>query len=186
MARLQDAGAAVMPVKERLLEIAKPFDRAAQSGYSAAIADAARIIGDAFEQGHKLLAFSNGGSASDARHFCGEFVVQFEKKRLALPAVALCCDVAVMTACANDLGYSEIFARQIQALGNAGDVAFGISTSGKSANVLRGLEVAGELGLSTSFDRSRNALCIRLDDFSSRPQRRKYSGIAFSGVSRDL
>jgi D-sedoheptulose 7-phosphate isomerase len=149
MTRLQDPGAAVAPVKERLLEIAKLFEYAAQSTYPAAIEDAARIIGDAFAQGRKLLAFGNGGSASDAQHFCGEFVVQFQKKRRALPAIALSCDGAVMTACANDLGYVEIFARQIQALGSAGDVAFGISTSGESPNVLRGLDVARELALST-------------------------------------
>jgi D-sedoheptulose 7-phosphate isomerase len=125
------------------------FGRAAQSAYPAAIEEAARVIGDAFAGGRKLLAFGNGGSASDAQHFCAEFVVQFQTRRRALPAIALSCDGSVMTACANDLGYAEVFARQIQALGSAGDIAFGISTSGKSANVLRGLDAARDLGLFT-------------------------------------
>ncbi|HEX4770024.1 MAG TPA: SIS domain-containing protein [Bryobacteraceae bacterium] len=149
MTKLENTGAVVIPVKDRLLDIAKIFEHAAHSAYPAAIEEAARMIGDAFAGGRKLLAFGNGGSASDAQHFCGEFVVQFQKKRRALPAIALSSDGAVMTACANDLGYAEIFARQVQALGSAGDIAFGISTSGKSVNVLRGLDAARELGLST-------------------------------------
>lgn len=138
-----------IPVKQRLLDIAHTFQRAAESNYPAAIEEAARMVGNAFERGNKLLAFGNGGSASDAQHFCGEFVVKFQKIRRALPAIALSCDGAVMTACANDLGYAEVFARQIEALGAPGDVAFGISTSGTSPNVLRGLDFAKKAGLST-------------------------------------
>jgi D-sedoheptulose 7-phosphate isomerase len=103
----------------------------------------------AFRQGRKLLAFGNGGSASDAQHFCGELVVRFERERRALPAVARCCDAAVVSACGNDYCYEEIFARQVHALGQPGDVAVAISTSGKSQNIVRALKAAREKQLLT-------------------------------------
>jgi D-sedoheptulose 7-phosphate isomerase len=136
-------------VSECLLRVSKVFARAAESSFPAAIAEAARLLGNVFESGGKLLVFGNGGSASDAQHLCGELVVRFQKNRRALPAIALCCDAAVMTACANDFAYVDVFARQIEALGRPGDAALGISTSGTSPNVVRGLEMARSLGLQT-------------------------------------
>lgn len=125
------------------------FENASQSAFPEAVAEAARLLGDAYERGGKLLVFGNGGSAADAQHLCGELVVRFQKNRRALGAIALCCDAAVMTACANDFAYVEVFARQIEALGRSGDIALGISTSGSSPNVLKGLQTARSLGLQT-------------------------------------
>jgi len=107
-----------------------------------------RLVG-AFAAGHKLLAFGNGGSASDAQHLVAELVGRFERDRRGLPAVALNTDVSVMTAVSNDLGYADVFRRQVEALGRPGDVAFGITTSGRSPNVVAALREARERGLHT-------------------------------------
>ncbi|HSG06231.1 MAG TPA: D-sedoheptulose 7-phosphate isomerase, partial [Nitrospiria bacterium] len=104
---------------------------------------------EALKAGGKILFFGNGGSATDASHLAAELVNRFEKERQALPAIALTTDVSAITSIANDSGYDEVFARQIQALGRRGDAAVGISTSGKSANVIRGMEAAREAGLTT-------------------------------------
>jgi D-sedoheptulose 7-phosphate isomerase len=136
-------------IGERLLKIGDAFERAARSDYPNSIASAAKLLVECFEAGGKLLVFGNGGSASDAQHLCGELVVRFQKNRRALGAIALCCDAAVMTACSNDFAYTQVFARQIEALGRPGDVALGISTSGASPNVIHGLAAACRLGLRT-------------------------------------
>ena len=96
-----------------------------------------------------MLVFGNGGSAADAQHFAAELVGRYEKERQAWPAVALTTDTSALTAIGNDYGFDRVFARQIEALGKAGDVAIGISTSGKSPNVLRALEAANDRGLVT-------------------------------------
>jgi len=110
---------------------------------------AADLLLSAFERGGKLLAFGNGGSAADAQHLVTELVARYTRVRRALPAVTLTADASLMTAVANDFGYEQVFARQVAALGRPGDVAVGITTSGRSANVLRGLEAARAGGLST-------------------------------------
>jgi D-sedoheptulose 7-phosphate isomerase len=138
-----------LSVADRFFEIGKVFENAAKSSFPAAVAEAARLLGDSYERGGKLLVFGNGGSASDAQHLCGELVVRFQKNRRALGAIALCCDAAVMTACANDFAYVDVFARQVEALGRPGDIALGISTSGSSPNVVKGLQMARSLGVST-------------------------------------
>ncbi len=115
----------------------------------APIVEAATAIRTALGAGGKLLIFGNGGSAADAQHFATELVVRFERQRAAISALALSTDTSVLTAAANDFGFERIFARQIEALGRPGDVAFGISTSGTSANVLRGIEGAAAAGLQT-------------------------------------
>jgi D-sedoheptulose 7-phosphate isomerase len=97
--------------------------------------------------GGKLLFFGNGGSAADAQHLATEFVVRYKKNRAPMAALALTTDTSALTAIGNDLGFDELFARQIAALGRKGDVAIGISTSGQSPNVLKGLEQARALGL---------------------------------------
>ena len=114
-----------------------------------AIVEAATAIRRAMAAGGKLLIFGNGGSAADAQHFATELVVRFERRRAAFAALALSTDTSVLTAAANDFGYDRVFARQVEALGRPEDVAFGISTSGESANVLRGLEAATAGGLKT-------------------------------------
>ena len=100
-------------------------------------------------RGGKILLFGNGGSASDAQHIAAELVVRYQSNRLPIAALALTTDSATLTACANDLGYDTIFQRQIEALGRGGDVAFGISTSGRSRNVLLGLSQARTMGIRT-------------------------------------
>ena len=94
----------------------------------------------ALKTGNKILLAGNGGSAADAQHLAGEFACRFAYDRPGLPALALTSDSSVMTAIANDYEYDFIFARQIQGLGNAGDVFIGLSTSGRSPNVIRALE----------------------------------------------
>ncbi len=114
-----------------------------------AIVEAAAAIRAAMAAGGKLLIFGNGGSAADAQHFATELVVRFERRRAAFAALALSTDTSVLTAAANDFGYERVFARQVEALGRPGDVVLGISTSGESPNVLRGIEAASALGLRT-------------------------------------
>jgi phosphoheptose isomerase len=113
------------------------------------VIEAASAIRVALEAGGKLLTFGNGGSAADAQHMATELVGRFMRERKAVPAVALTADTSVLTSIANDYTYDRVFVRQIEALGVAGDVAFGISTSGASANVLRALETANHRGLRT-------------------------------------
>jgi D-sedoheptulose 7-phosphate isomerase len=93
------------------------------------------------------LFFGNGGSAADAQHLATELAVRFKTTRKAIAAIALGTDAAMLTAVGNDLGFEEIFARQIEALGRPGDVALAMTTSGKSANILRALRTARRLGL---------------------------------------
>ncbi len=103
----------------------------------------------ALAHGGKVIAFGNGGSAADAQHLAAELVGRFGRERRALAALALTADTSVVTALANDYAFDRVFARQIAALGRPGDVALGISTSGRSVNVLRGLEAARAAGLTT-------------------------------------
>jgi D-sedoheptulose 7-phosphate isomerase len=110
---------------------------------------AAVLVAGAALSGRTTFAFGNGGSATQAQHFAAELVVRYKDDRPALPAVALTADVAILTACANDFDYSAIFARQIEGLGKAGDIAVGITTSGRSPNVLKALEAARARGLAT-------------------------------------
>ncbi|PYR57690.1 MAG: phosphoheptose isomerase [Acidobacteria bacterium] len=120
-----------------------------RKGNLQAVADAASVIIEALGRGGKLLLFGNGGSAADAQHAAAELVGRFEVDRAGLAAVALATDTSVITSIANDEGYERVFARQIEALGRKGDVAFGISTSGLSPNVIQGLETAKTRGLRT-------------------------------------
>ena len=110
---------------------------------------AAEIIWNSLQTGGKLLACGNGGSAADAQHFVAELVGRMAHERRALPAVTLNTDPSVVTALANDYGYENLFARQVQALGSPGDVLLGLSTSGRSANVLMAVETARQAGLGT-------------------------------------
>jgi len=104
---------------------------------------------EVFLKGGKLLIFGNGGSAADAQHLAGELVNRFKMERRPLPAIALTTDTSVLTAISNDYDFSLVFAKQIQALGKEGDLALGISTSGRSPNVIEGLKTAKEMGLYT-------------------------------------
>lgn len=122
--------------------------RFAASGLDS-IVRAAAAISRALDAGHQVLAFGNGGSAADAQHFASELVGRFEVERPGRRAVALTSDASVITSIANDYGYAQVFARQVEALGTKGDVAFGISTSGTSVNVETALATAKARGLVT-------------------------------------
>jgi D-sedoheptulose 7-phosphate isomerase len=103
----------------------------------------------ALKRGNKLIFFGNGGSAADAQHLATEFVVRFRNNRPSLPALALTTDSSALTAIGNDFGFDQIFSRQVEGLGIAGDVALGLSTSGNSPNVLLALAAARVRGLAT-------------------------------------
>jgi D-sedoheptulose 7-phosphate isomerase len=107
------------------------------------------IVVNAIRQSNKVFLFGNGGSAADAQHIAAEFVGRFAFDRPALPALALSVNTSCITAIGNDYGFDRVFSRQIEALGRAGDVAIGISTSGNSPNVISGLSVAKTMGLHT-------------------------------------
>jgi phosphoheptose isomerase len=113
------------------------------------VLDAAAAIVDALGRGGKLLLFGNGGSAADAQHVAAELVGRFTRERVALAALALTTDTSVLTSVANDYAFDRVFARQVEALGKAGDVALGISTSGASPNVVAALEAARALRMQT-------------------------------------
>jgi D-sedoheptulose 7-phosphate isomerase len=140
------------PRRER---IAAAFDesiavkQAARDALSGDAATAAEWIVDALAAGGKLLVAGNGGSAADAQHIAAELVGRFTRDRQALSAVALTTDSSVLTSLANDLGAETMFARQVEALGRAGDVLLVLSTSGASANVVAALRIARETGLRT-------------------------------------
>ena len=101
----------------------------------------------AIRGGNKILFFGNGGSAADAQHLATELTVRYKQDRAPISAIALTTDTSALTAIGNDFGFDDLFARQIEAIGRAGDVAIGISTSGNSENVIRALETARRLGL---------------------------------------
>ena len=108
------------------------------------IAAAIELMFGALSNGNKILACGNGGSAADCQHFAAELVGRFERERFPLPAMALTTDTSIMTAVGNDYSYKEIFSKQVQAFGQAGDILLAISTSGNSANVLAAVEAALE------------------------------------------
>lgn len=113
------------------------------------IALAAVMMKVALVAGHKIMFCGNGGSAADAQHWAAEIVGRFQKERRGMPAIALTVDTSVLTAIANDYGYESVFARQVEALGNAGDVLVALSTSGSSPNVVAAVEEARKSGIKT-------------------------------------
>jgi D-sedoheptulose 7-phosphate isomerase len=113
------------------------------------VAEMAGALIEAFGRGGKLIVFGNGGSAADAQHFAGELLGRFRDTRRPLPAVALSTDPSVVTCIANDFGYDDLFARQVEALAGPDDVVVGITTSGQSENVVRGLAAAASAGART-------------------------------------
>jgi D-sedoheptulose 7-phosphate isomerase len=137
-------------VREQLLETARNLETvASDADLVGAIGEIAAVCVTALRSGHKVLFAGNGGSAADAQHLAAELVSRFAYDRPGLPAFALTTDTSVLTAIGNDYGYERLFARQIEAVGNTGDIFFGLSTSGRSPNVLHALDVAREHGLVT-------------------------------------
>lgn len=118
-----------------------------EGAYAEQVVTVAERIVDALRAGGKVIFFGNGGSSMDAGHLAAELLGRFYLDRPPLPAVSLADSTAAMTAIGNDYEYAEVFARQLRGLGRAGDVAFGLTTSGNSPNVVRALEAARELGM---------------------------------------
>ena len=131
-------------LEEHLATIQKLLDAAIPE-----IERSGQMICEALTSGRKVLLCGNGGSAADAQHIAAELVGCYEKQRRSWPAVALTTDTSALTAVSNDLGYEQVFARQVSGLAQTGDVLIAISTSGKSKNVLRAAERARELGCKT-------------------------------------
>jgi D-sedoheptulose 7-phosphate isomerase len=131
---------ASVAVKQRIL---------VDSEFMQQVTDMGHLLIDRYEAGHKLLIAGNGGSAADAQHIAAEFVSRFNFDRPGLPALALTTDTSILTAVGNDYGYDQLFRRQIEANGVAGDVFLGISTSGNSPNILQALEGARLKGITT-------------------------------------
>ena len=139
-------------MKEAIIKI---FEESAQVKvkFGAANADkiieVVQLIAQAFREGKKVILFGNGGSATDASHIAAEFVNRFLMERPPLPAIALNTDTAVLTSISNDYDYSQVFSKQLAALGHEGDVVIGISTSGNSVNVIKAIDVAKKNGMKT-------------------------------------
>lgn len=140
---------------ERLARVRAAFEegievrRATLEACAEAISRAGELLVDGFRRGGRLLAFGNGGSASDAQHLCAELAGRYVRERPGLPALALTANTSDLTAIGNDYGFDRIFARLVEAHGASGDVAVALSTSGNSPNVLAGVEAARERGLRT-------------------------------------
>jgi D-sedoheptulose 7-phosphate isomerase len=114
-----------------------------------AIGQAAEMLADCVTSGNKVLIFGNGGSAADAQHLAAELVNRFQIERPPLAAVALTTDTSILTSIGNDYSFVDIFAKQIEALGKPGDIAWGITTSGHSANVIKAIKSARKIGMTT-------------------------------------
>jgi len=136
--RAQEAFSQAMQLMTRFME-----------AHTETVTAAARMLAAAFQEGNKVLIFGNGGSAADAQHLAAEFVNRFQVERPPLAAIALTTDTSILTAVGNDYDFQDIFVKQIQALGRKGDVAWGISTSGNSPNVIKAFEIARQQGLHT-------------------------------------
>ena len=135
----------------------------------AEIARAGTALAQALKAGRKALACGNGGSAADSQHFAAEIVGRFERERPGMPAVALTVDTSAITAIANDYDWNRVFAKQVEALGQAGDVLLAISTSGNSKNVMEAMKAAQDKGLVvialTGRDGGAMAKMLRPQDF---------------------
>ena len=141
-----------MPGSERVMAILAEtiaLHERVKQGELGPVTTAAAAIIDAFRQDGRLLTFGNGGSAADAQHVAADLVGRFLRERPSLAAIALTTDTSVLTSVANDYAFDRVFARQIEGLGRRGDVALGISTSGRSRNVIEALRTARLLGLRT-------------------------------------
>jgi D-sedoheptulose 7-phosphate isomerase len=135
----------------------------------AQIAAAGQALASALKSGHKALACGNGGSAADSQHFAAELVGRFERERPGLPGIALTVDSSALTAIANDYDYDRVFSKQVEALGNAGDVLLAISTSGNSRNVIEAMKAAQSRGMTvialTGRDGGAMGRMLRAGDF---------------------
>ena len=137
--------------KRAFEEAARSLESICSTSYPAQISQAVDLLVQRFSAGNKLLVCGNGGSAADSQHFATELLIRLRgsHERPSIAALALTLDPAMLTACGNDYGYDSVFERPLRGLGRRGDVLFGISTSGRSANVVRALAAAREMGIVT-------------------------------------
>jgi D-sedoheptulose 7-phosphate isomerase len=135
----------VLETLEESLQVKESFIKENTDG----LITAAKRLATCFAGGHKVLIFGNGGSAADAQHIAAEFVNRFAVERKPLSAVALTTDTSVLTSISNDYSFDEVFSKQIRAFGKKDDIAWGISTSGNSKNVLVAIKTASDIGLYT-------------------------------------
>jgi D-sedoheptulose 7-phosphate isomerase len=140
---------AAIALVRRTLADAVDLHETVAEGDLTPVTAAAEAMVRALRDGGRILVFGNGGSAADAQHVAAELVGRFQRERRALAALALTTDTSVLTSLSNDYAYDQVFARQIEALGRRGDIAFGISTSGRSPNVVVAFDVARSMGLTT-------------------------------------
>jgi D-sedoheptulose 7-phosphate isomerase len=129
-------------VKDVFKEVLRNLESVCSGDYPGQVEQAIALLVKAFQSGNKLLVFGNGGSAADAQHICAELVGRFSKERRGLPAIDLASNSAALTSLANDYRFAAVFSRQVEAFALPGDVAWGISTSGTSDNVIEGLQAA--------------------------------------------
>lgn len=134
-------------IQQRFVEHLEVANAVMQSGILEQIERIATVVKAALANGNKILFCGNGGSAADSQHLAAEFVGRFQKERQGLPAIALTVDTSILTAVGNDYGFDKVFVRQVEALGNKGDVLVGISTSGNSPNVVAAIELAKAKGM---------------------------------------
>lgn len=125
------------------------------------VREMADVMSQTLHQGHKILICGNGGSAADAQHIAAEFIGRFHNERISLPAVALTVDTSILTSVANDYSYDVVFSRQVEGLGQEGDVLWGITTSGNSGNVIKAVEAAKKKGLKTIVSSGKDGGAIR-------------------------
>jgi D-sedoheptulose 7-phosphate isomerase len=135
----------ILDILENSLEVKRRF----VEGNLDTIVKCADMITACLSSGHKILIFGNGGSAADAQHLAAEFVNRFKIERPPLAAIALTTDTSLLTSIGNDYDFDDIFSKQIEALGNKNDIAWGFSTSGNSANVIKAIQKAKSMGLKT-------------------------------------
>ena len=152
---------------EAIFEESIRVKRASLRQNKEAVLAAVDMLSGALKKKRKIIFFGNGGSAADSQHIAAEFIGRFQRERRALAAIALTTDTSVLTALGNDYGFDILFSRQIEGLGQKGDVAFGISTSGNSANVIEGVKKARRMGLKTiSLTGNNGGKLARLTDIS--------------------
>lgn len=135
-------------LEESLRDRVNVYEAVRQSDYLEHLNQAITVVAGALKAGKKVLIAGNGGSAADSQHIAAELVGRFQMERRALPAIALTVDTSILTAIGNDYDFDAIFARQVEGLGQAGDVFIGITTSGDSPNIVKAAEAARQAGLS--------------------------------------
>ena len=135
-------------IQKRVLESIRVKEETLKKNVDA-VAHMAVEMTEALKRGNKLIFFGNGGSAADSQHIAAEFIGRFQKERKSLPAIALTTDSSILTALGNDYGFDVVFARQLEGLGQKGDIAVAISTSGNSKNVIEAVKQAKKMGIKT-------------------------------------